>query len=134
MKLQQKLEIDTAKTYTYMILFYLFNSTELVPGISDNNKQIIGPYNTTGTITYPLPPVGYKLVNPDVQSKEVTITNENIVEYVYYEIDKEQKFDVTITFEITVPGETDPRIVVKTCQGYLGELKTLHQDYQTLVN
>ena len=116
-------EVDEEqRDFSYKVNYFIQGGTTKVPGIEPNPVEGNGYINEVITVDHPVVNTGYKVMKN--QPISLIVKADGTAEAtVYYEVDKEQKFDYEIYYYIyggtdAVPGITPNPFKGK---GYLGE-------------
>ena len=116
-------EVDEEqRDFSYKVNYFIKGGTTKVPGIEPNPVEGNGYINEVITVDHPVVNTGYKVMKN--QPISLIVKADGTAEAtVYYEVDKEQKFDYEIYYYIyggtdAVPGITPNPFKGK---GYLGE-------------
>ena len=116
-------EVDEEqRDFSYKVNYFIKGGTTKVPGIEPNPVEDNGYINEVITVDHPVVNTGYKVMKN--QPISLIVKADGTAEAtVYYEVDKEQKFDYEIYYYIyggtdAVPGITPNPFKGK---GYLGE-------------
>ena len=117
-------EETPVETYGYTIYYYIYDTDDLVPGISPNPVTGEGLAGDVITIAHPIVS-GYKVMAD--QPESLTITSEGAVVVVYYEADEDipepEEVSYTVQYLDKETGEpVDPeKAPEKTGYGYPGD-------------